>query len=101
MGASHEHGDDRTVSTQAPIAAPPAAARTMPFQRQVIFWLAALAVFILLLWLLSGILLPFVAGLAIAYLLNPLTDRLAKARHQPDGGRASDHHPGGAGLHSG
>ena len=50
----------------------------MPFQRQVIFWLAALAVFILLLWLLSGILLPFVAGLAIAYLLNPLTDRLVK-----------------------
>ncbi len=50
----------------------------MPFQRQVIFWLAALAVFILLLWLLSGILLPFVAGLAIAYLLNPLTDRLQR-----------------------
>jgi predicted PurR-regulated permease PerM len=50
----------------------------MPFQRQVMFWLAALAVFILLLWLLRGILLPFVAGLAIAYLLNPLTDRLVK-----------------------
>ena len=50
----------------------------MPFQRQVIFWLVALAIFILLLWLLSGILLPFVAGLAIAYLLNPLTDRLQR-----------------------
>ncbi len=50
----------------------------MPFPRQVIFWLAALAVFILLLWLLSAILLPFVAGLAIAYLLNPLTDRLER-----------------------
>ncbi len=47
-------------------------------QRHVLFWLAALAVFILMLWLLSGILLPFVAGLAIAYLLNPLTDRLVK-----------------------
>jgi len=54
------------------------APRAMPLQRQVIFWLAALAVFILLLWLLSGILLPFVAGLAIAYLLAPLTDRLVK-----------------------
>src|SRR5579864_9436961 len=47
-------------------------------QRQVMFWLAALAVFILLLWLLSEILLPFVAGLAIAYLLTPLTDRLER-----------------------
>lgn len=50
----------------------------MPFQRQVFFWLAALAIFILVLWLLSDILLPFVAGLAIAYLLTPLTDRLEK-----------------------
>ena len=48
------------------------------FPRQFIFWLGALAVFIMMLWLLSGILLPFVAGLAIAYLLNPLTDRLVK-----------------------
>ncbi len=47
-------------------------------QRQVMFWLAALAVFILLLWLLSEILLPFIAGFAIAYLLTPLTDRLER-----------------------
>jgi predicted PurR-regulated permease PerM len=47
-------------------------------QRQFVFWLAALAIFILLLWLLSEILLPFVAGLAIAYLLTPLTDRLER-----------------------
>ena len=50
----------------------------MLFQRQFKFWLVALAVVILLLWLLSAILLPFVAGLAIAYLLTPLTDRLEK-----------------------
>ena len=31
-----------------------------------------------MLWLLSEILLPFVAGLAIAYLLTPLTDRLER-----------------------
>lgn len=48
------------------------------FQRQLIFWLAALAVVVLGLWLLSEILLPFVAGLAIAYLLTPLTDRLER-----------------------
>jgi predicted PurR-regulated permease PerM len=78
MDPPHELGDGRTVSPQDPNPAPPAAARAMPFQRQVVFWLAALAVFIFLLWLLRGILLPFVAGLAIAYLLNPLTDRLVK-----------------------
>jgi predicted PurR-regulated permease PerM len=43
-----------------------------------VFWLAALAVIVLLLWLLSQILLPFVAGAAIAYLLTPVTDRLEK-----------------------
>lgn len=66
------------MSTQDPNPVPPTVRLAMPFQRQVLFWLAALAVFILLLWLLSGILLPFVAGLAIAYLLNPLTDRLER-----------------------
>ena len=50
----------------------------LALQRQMVFWLAALAVFILLLWLLSEILLPFIAGLAIAYLLTPLTDRLER-----------------------
>jgi predicted PurR-regulated permease PerM len=49
-----------------------------PFQRKVFFWLAALLVVALMLWLLSEILLPFVAGLAIAYLLTPLTDRLER-----------------------
>jgi predicted PurR-regulated permease PerM len=50
----------------------------MMFERQVLFWLAALAVFVLLLWLLSAILLPFLAGLVIAYLLTPLTDRIER-----------------------
>jgi len=48
------------------------------FQRQLIFWLAALLLFVLVFWLLSEILLPFIAGLAIAYLLTPLTDRLER-----------------------
>jgi len=50
----------------------------MTLQRQLAFWLGTLAVFILALWLLSDILLPFVAGLAIAYLLTPLTDRIER-----------------------
>ncbi len=37
-----------------------------------------LVVVVLALWLLSPILLPFIAGMAIAYLLTPLTDRLER-----------------------
>jgi len=48
------------------------------FQRQFAFWLAAFVVFVLVLWLLSEILLPFVAGAAIAYLLTPVTDRIER-----------------------
>jgi predicted PurR-regulated permease PerM len=47
-------------------------------ERHFLFWLAVLVLVVLALWLLSEILLPFVAGLAIAYLLTPLTDRLER-----------------------
>ena len=50
----------------------------MSFERQAAFWLATFAVVVMLLWLLSEILLPFVAGMAIAYLLDPLTNRLER-----------------------
>jgi len=75
MDASHEFGDGQAVNVAASPAVEPLRG-TM--QRHVIFWLVALAAFIALLWLLSEILLPFVAGLAIAYLLTPLTDRLER-----------------------
>lgn len=51
----------------------------MNLQRQLLFWLGALVVFILLIWLLHDIMLPFVAGTVLAYLLNPLTDRLERS----------------------
>ncbi len=57
---------------------PSAANGEAAFQRQLMFWLGGLVVVVLALWLLSEILLPFVAGLAIAYLLTPLTDRLER-----------------------
>src|SRR5260370_28996030 len=50
----------------------------MSFERQLAFWLATFVVVIVLLWLLSDILLPFVAGMVIAYLLDPLTNRLER-----------------------
>jgi predicted PurR-regulated permease PerM len=48
----------------------------MNLQRQVLFWVGALVVFVLLIWILSDALLPFIAGMALAYFLNPLADRL-------------------------
>jgi predicted PurR-regulated permease PerM len=42
------------------------------------FWLAALVVLAALLWLLHEILLPFVAGIALAYVLAPNADRLER-----------------------
>jgi len=51
-------------------------------RRAAYFWLGALALFAALLWLLAGILLPFVAGCAIAYFLDPLVDKLEE-RHVP------------------
>src|SRR6202142_4445757 len=77
MGTPLEHGGERTMMSRAQ----PRPRRDlpkgdgMPSERQFVFWLAALAVIVLLLWLLSQILLPFVAGAAIAYLLTPVTDR--------------------------
>jgi len=50
----------------------------MNLQRQLLFWLGTLIVFIFLVWLLKDILLPFIAGTVLAYLLNPLTDRLER-----------------------
>lgn len=50
----------------------------MALQRQILFWLGLFVVLALFLFLFSSILLPFVAGLALAYLLDPLADRLER-----------------------
>ncbi|POF28770.1 AI-2E family transporter [Roseibium marinum] len=50
----------------------------MTLHRQVQFWLLSLAVFCAFLYVFSGVLLPFVAGMAVAYLLDPVCDRLEK-----------------------
>ena len=48
----------------------------MSIQRQLIVWAVVALVFVLMLWLLESILLPFVAGMAIAYFLDPMADKL-------------------------
>ncbi|MDX2028683.1 MAG: AI-2E family transporter [Alphaproteobacteria bacterium] len=45
-------------------------------QSQTRFWLLALVAFALALWLLKPVLLPFVAGMIIAYFLNPVVNIL-------------------------
>lgn len=45
---------------------------------QVLFWIAALVLLVAGIALLHEILLPFVAGMTIAYFLNPLADRLTR-----------------------
>jgi predicted PurR-regulated permease PerM len=50
----------------------------MPVQRQIGFWLAALVIVALTLFVLRQVLLPFVAGMALAYVLDPVADRLER-----------------------
>jgi predicted PurR-regulated permease PerM len=80
MGAPHEHRAGHEMSPRASYRTHrnPPHGGGLALQRQVAFWLAVLVVFVLLLWLLSNILLPFVAGAAVAYLLAPLIDRLER-----------------------
>src|ERR1041384_156445 len=52
--------------------------RAMNFRQQVWFWAAVFAFIFLVLWLLGDVLLPFVGGVIIAYLCNPLTNRLER-----------------------
>lgn len=47
-------------------------------RRQIIFWSLATVVFIGLLVLLRSVLLPFIAGMVLAYFMDPVADRLEK-----------------------
>ena len=49
--------------------------------RQLRFWLIGLLVFGVVVWLLRDVLMPFVAGMAIAYVLDPVCDRLERLGH--------------------
>lgn len=50
----------------------------LPMRAQLTYWGAATAVFLVLLWSLGEVLLPFVLGGAIAYFLDPVADRLER-----------------------
>src|SRR3954469_21107389 len=50
----------------------------MTLTRQMTFWVLTLVVGVLVLYVLREILLPFVAGMVLAYLLDPLANRLER-----------------------
>jgi predicted PurR-regulated permease PerM len=54
------------------------AAAVMRIEWQIGFWIGAFLLFVLLLWLFSGVLLPFAAAVALGYVLNPVVDRLER-----------------------
>jgi len=49
-----------------------------PVSTQARWWGLALAVLVLLLWALGNVMLPFIAGAAVAYFLDPVADRLER-----------------------
>lgn len=50
----------------------------LPTSQQLRYWGIAALVFLLLLWFLGNVLLPFIVGGAIAYFLDPIADRLER-----------------------
>ncbi len=50
----------------------------MRIEWQIGFWIGAFLLLVLVLWLFSGVLLPFAAAFALGYLLNPVVDRLER-----------------------
>ncbi len=51
----------------------------LPVEIQARYWGIAAVVFLVMLWLLGDVILPFVIGGAIAYFLDPVADRLERA----------------------
>lgn len=68
MAKAKTPGDEKVV----------VALTTTAFHRNVRFWLLGAALFVLFLYVFSDILLPFVAGMVLAYFLDPVADRLER-----------------------
>ena len=67
-----------TATQPAGAAATAPSAVTIRFDRQVLPWILLVAALAISLYLFSGVLMPFVAGIALGYLLDPLANRLER-----------------------
>ncbi|TIV94349.1 MAG: AI-2E family transporter, partial [Mesorhizobium sp.] len=68
----------RAIPTRAPDSEAWTAAASTALRRQIAFWLIFAVILALFLYIFSGILLPFVAGMVLAYFLDPVADRLQR-----------------------
>jgi predicted PurR-regulated permease PerM len=73
-------GADRIAAMKSPkLPIPPAAEQPrMSWRMQVMFWILAILVLVLFLVVFSSVLLPFLAGMILAYFLDPVADRLER-----------------------
>ncbi|TNJ48206.1 AI-2E family transporter [Phaeobacter sp. B1627] len=60
----------------------------LPASKQLTYWGLALVIFSVVMWALGNVLLPFILGGAIAYMIDPLADRLERAGLSREGATA-------------
>ncbi|TIS18067.1 MAG: AI-2E family transporter, partial [Mesorhizobium sp.] len=77
MAKAPHRAPDQDIDAAASAAAASAAASGV-FRRQIRFWLISAVILAIFLYVFSGILLPFVAGMVLAYFLDPVADRLQR-----------------------
>ncbi|TIL39055.1 MAG: AI-2E family transporter [Mesorhizobium sp.] len=77
MAKAPNRTPDQNIDAAAEAAAADAAASGV-FRRQIRFWLISAIILAIFLYVFSGILLPFVAGMVLAYFLDPVADRLQR-----------------------
>ncbi|TIN10681.1 MAG: AI-2E family transporter, partial [Mesorhizobium sp.] len=68
----------RAIPARTPDGEAWTAAASTALRRQIAFWLIVAVLLALFLYVFSGILLPFVAGMVLAYFLDPVADRLQR-----------------------
>ncbi|RWG66769.1 AI-2E family transporter, partial [Mesorhizobium sp.] len=68
----------RAIPERTPDGEAWTAAASTALRRQIAFWLIVAVLLALFLYVFSGILLPFVAGMVLAYFLDPVADRLQR-----------------------
>ncbi|CAH2409212.1 AI-2E family transporter [Mesorhizobium escarrei] len=77
MAKAPNRAPDQDIDAAAEAAAADAVASGV-FRRQIRFWLISAVILAIFLYVFSGILLPFVAGMVLAYFLDPVADRLQR-----------------------